>query len=74
MNRALKLSIVGAAIAGAAVGTMAFLRSRKGADKAELLDYDEAASTVSDAVSTATESASDAAADLKAAASEVVDS
>lgn len=74
MNRALKLSIVGAAIAGAAVGTVAFLRSRKGADKAELLDYDGAVDTVSDAVSTATDSASDAAADLKAAASEVVDS
>jgi hypothetical protein len=74
MNRALKLSIVGAAIAGAAVGTVAFLRSRKGGDKAELLDYDEAAGSVSDAVSSVADSASDAAADLKAAASEVVDS
>jgi hypothetical protein len=74
MKRALKLSIIGAAIAGAAVGTVAFLRSRKGAGGPEMLDYDEATKSVGDAVSSATDSASDAAAGLKAAASEAVDS
>jgi hypothetical protein len=74
MNRVLKLSLVLAAIAGAAVGTMAFLRARQGAANSELLDYDEASTAVSDVVGTASDSVKDVASDLQAAASEVVDS
>ncbi len=65
MKRALKITVVGAALAGAAVGTVAFLRSR-GSKDAELVDYDEPTSPLSDApaapvdVPVSTEAAADA--------------
>lgn len=49
MNRVVKLTVIGAAIAGAAVGTVAFIRSR-GAHKAELVDYDELADAAGEAI------------------------
>jgi hypothetical protein len=73
MNRALKLSLLGAAIAGLAVGTVAYLRSR-GGDRAELVDFDDLSDHVSDAAGSARESAQETVNDLKVAASEGLDS
>jgi hypothetical protein len=49
MNRIVKLTVIGAAIAGAAVGTVAFLR-RRGSQNPELVDYDELADKAGDAI------------------------
>jgi len=48
MSKIVKLSIIGAALAGAAVGTIAFLRHRS-ASQAEMLDFDEMAEAIGDA-------------------------
>jgi hypothetical protein len=57
MNRVVKLTVIGAAIAGAVVGTVAFLRSR-GSHNPELVDYDELADAAGDAIDSGKDAAS----------------
>lgn len=61
MNRIVKLTVIGAAIAGAAVGTVAFLRHR-GSQHAEMVDYDDLADAAAEAIGSGADQAGSAAA------------